>query len=37
MEEPGTRIVREEADCDVIAKITDAHNISNNRVVEVVG
>jgi hypothetical protein len=36
MEEPGARIVREEADRDVIPSIPDAHNIPDNRVVEVV-
>jgi len=36
MEEPRARIVRKEADCDVISNVTDAHNISDNRVVEVV-
>ena len=36
MEEPRTRIVRLEPDCDVIASNADAHNISNNGVVEVV-
>jgi len=36
MEEPGTRIVCEKADCDLIPRIADAHNIPNHRVVEVV-
>jgi len=36
MEEPRARIVRLEADCDIISSITNTHNISDNRVVEVV-
>jgi hypothetical protein len=36
MEEPRTRIVREEPDCDVIASIADGHNIPNDGVDEVV-
>jgi hypothetical protein len=37
MEEPGTRIVGEEPDGDVIPSITGTHNISNDGIVEVVG
>jgi hypothetical protein len=36
MEEPRTRIVSKEPDCDVIASIADAHNIPNDGVIEVV-
>jgi hypothetical protein len=36
MEEPRTRVVSEEPDCDVISSIADAHNIPNDGVIEVV-
>ena len=37
MEEPRTRVVGLEPDGDVIPSQTNAHNISNDGVVEVVG
>jgi hypothetical protein len=37
VEEPWTRIVREEADCDVVPSISDTHNIATNGVIVVVG
>ena len=37
MEEPRSRIVREEPDRDFVPSVTNTHDISNNRVVEVVG
>jgi hypothetical protein len=37
MEKPGAGIVRKEADCDIISSVTDTHDISDNRIVEVVG
>ena len=37
MEEPRPRIVGEEPDCDVIPSVANTHDISNNRVDEVVG
>jgi hypothetical protein len=38
MEEPRSRVVREEPDGDfIISTITNRHHISDNRVVEVVG
>jgi len=36
MEKPGAAIVRKEADCDIISNKTDIHDISDNRIVEVV-
>lgn len=37
VEKPWTRIVREEADCDIVASIADTHNIATNGVIVVVG
>jgi hypothetical protein len=37
MEEPRSRIVGEEPDCDVIPGVANTHDISDNRVDEVVG
>jgi hypothetical protein len=37
MEEPGTRIVGEEPNRDVITGVSDAHDISDNRINKVVG
>jgi len=36
MEEPRSRIVREEPDCHFIPSVTNTHDISDHRVVEVV-
>jgi hypothetical protein len=36
MEEPRTRVVSLEPDCDVIASIADAHNVPNHGIIEVV-
>ena len=36
VEEPRSRIVREESDRDFISNVTYTHDISNNRVLEVV-
>ena len=37
VEEPGTRIVGEETDRDVVAKVADTHDIATHGVIEVVG
>jgi len=37
MEEPRPRIVGEEPDCDVIPSVANTHDVSDNRVDEVVG
>jgi hypothetical protein len=37
MEEPWSRVVGEEPDCDFISSVTNTHDISDDRVVEVVG
>jgi hypothetical protein len=37
MEEPRSRIVSEKPDCDVIPSVANTHDISDNRVDEVVG
>jgi hypothetical protein len=36
MEEPRSRIVREEPDRHFVPTVTDTHDISNDRVIEVV-
>jgi hypothetical protein len=36
MEEPGTRVVGEEPNRDVITGVADAHNIPDDRIVKVV-
>ena len=37
VEEPGTRVVGKEANCDYIPCVTHTHDIPHNRVVKVVG
>ena len=37
MEEPWSRVVGEETDCDFISRVANAHDISDDRVDEVVG
>jgi len=37
MEEPRSRVVGEEPDCDFITSVTNTHDVSDDRVVEVVG
>ena len=37
MEEPRSRIVGDEPDCDVISDVANTYDISDNRVDEVVG
>jgi hypothetical protein len=37
VEEPRSRIVREEPDRDFVSRVTHTYDISNDRIVEVVG
>jgi len=37
MEEPWSRVVGEETDCDFISRVANTHDISDDSVVEVVG
>lgn len=37
VEEPRTRVVGKETNCDIIPKVTYTHDIPDNRVIKVVG
>ena len=37
MKEPRPRVVSEESDCDIISRLADAHDVSDDRVFIVVG
>ena len=37
VEEPRARVVSKEPDRDIIARVADAHNVADDRVIKVVG
>jgi hypothetical protein len=36
VEEPWARIISEESDCNVVARVPDAHDVANDGVVKVI-